>query len=92
MSALLVVQGYWFTRAYDTREAQFAQSANLALRSVADQLLRRQGENSRQIDAIQQEAANAFRVPLQAHFRIELLDSLLRTTFHHLVLWFGLKR
>lgn len=81
MLALLFVQGYWFTRAHDTREAQFAQRANLALRMVTDQLRRLQGDATAQIPAIRRDAANAFYVPADVHFRIETLDSLLATTF-----------
>ncbi|HHG85267.1 MAG TPA: HAMP domain-containing histidine kinase, partial [Bacteroidetes bacterium] len=69
-------------QAYDTREAQFAQKVNLALRSVADQLLLSQGDTITQVPAIEREAANSFLVTTNRHFRIGTLDSLLKSNFH----------
>lgn len=81
MLALVLVQGFWFDRAHDTREEQFAQKANLALRDVAHQTLHLQGDDSSQIPAVRQEAANSFYVATQVRFRIETLDSLLKNAF-----------
>lgn len=80
--ALLLVQGFWFARAYDTRKAQFAEQTNLALRNVADGLLRLQGDDTTQIPAVERRAANSFFVPIKVNFRIETLDSLLKVAFH----------
>lgn len=81
MLALVLVQGFWFGRAHDTREKQFEQKVNLALRDVAHQTLHLHGDDSSRIPAIRREAANSFFVPIQVHFRIETLDSLLRDAF-----------
>lgn len=81
MLALILVQGFWFTRAYDTREEQYAQKINLSLRLVADRMLHMQGDDSTQIPRIQQEATNSFYVPVNAHFELGTLDSLLRIAF-----------
>lgn len=79
--SLIFVQGYWFVKAHDTREAQFAERANLALRNVGDELLRMGGEESRQIPPVQQEASNSFFLATKLNFRIEALDSLLQAAF-----------
>lgn len=83
MVALILVQGVWFNRAHDTREDQFAQQINLALRDVADQLYRLDGNDSTQIGAIRQDANNSFYVPTNLSFRIETLDALISSTFRH---------
>lgn len=82
MLALVIVQGFWFSRAHDTREDQFAQQANLALRGVADGIFRLQGDDTTQIPAVQREANNSFFVATSLPFRIETLDSLLQASFH----------
>lgn len=79
--SLIFVQGYWFVKAHDTREAQFAERANLALRNVGDELLRMKGDENRQIPPVQQEASNSFFLATKVNFRIGTLDSLLKSAF-----------
>ncbi|SKC71502.1 sensor histidine kinase [Ohtaekwangia koreensis] len=78
---LLVMQIYWFVHAYKLEEAQFDKSVNLALRNVADNLLKSQKDFSGRIDPVQHTASNAFFVTLNRKIEYALLDSLIRSEF-----------
>jgi two-component system, OmpR family, phosphate regulon sensor histidine kinase PhoR len=81
LSGLLVVQVYWFIKAYDIQEKQFNQSVSLALRNVADRLLHANARYHEQIPPINQVASNSYFVEINTRINYELLDSLLRKEF-----------
>jgi two-component system, OmpR family, phosphate regulon sensor histidine kinase PhoR len=81
LAGLLVMQIYWFVHAYKIEEAQFDKSVNLALRNVADNLLKSQKDFSGRIDPVQHTASNAFVVKLNRKIEYALLDSLIRSEF-----------
>jgi two-component system, OmpR family, phosphate regulon sensor histidine kinase PhoR len=81
LSGLLVVQVYWFIKAYDIQEKQFDQSVSLALRNVADRLLHANARYHEQIPPINQVASNSYFVEINTSINYALLDSLLRKEF-----------
>jgi two-component system, OmpR family, phosphate regulon sensor histidine kinase PhoR len=81
LSGLLVVQVYWFIKAYDIQEKQFDQSVSLALRNVADRLLHANARYHEQIPPINHVASNSYFVEINARINYALLDSLLRKEF-----------
>lgn len=81
LSGLLVVQVYWFIKAYDIQEKQFDQNVSLALRGVADKILDKNSRYREQIPPINQVASNAYFVKINARINYALLDSLVRSEF-----------
>lgn len=81
LTGLLVVQVYWFVKAYNLQEMQFDEKVNLALRSLADQLLKLDNDSTSQIAPITQSATNSYQVDFNHHVEYQRLDSLLKDTF-----------
>lgn len=81
LSGLLVVQVYWFVKAYDIQEKQFDEKVSLALRNVADQLLNRNARYREQIPPVNQTASNSFFVTMNTEINYAVLDSLIRDEF-----------
>ncbi|QHT66137.1 HAMP domain-containing histidine kinase [Rhodocytophaga rosea] len=79
LAGLLVIQGIWFKRAFDVEEKQFAEKANIALRTVSHQILLQEKDASTAIAPVIQQASNRFYVPLNRPVQYRLLDSLVRT-------------
>jgi two-component system phosphate regulon sensor histidine kinase PhoR len=75
---LLVIQGIWFTRAFDVEENQFNEKVNIALRTVAHQILLKEKDDSTTIAPVIQQASNRFYMPLNKPVKYRLLDSLVR--------------
>ena len=65
---LLVIQIYWFKKAFDIEVNQFDTKVNLALRSVAHQLLKENGDSVSTVPPVEKTASNSFFLPLQADF------------------------
>jgi len=78
---LLALQAYWFARTYTTQEQQFDHTVNLALRGVADELLRQRGDAWTRVQPIRQTASNSFFVPFAAPVDYLELNSLLIKEF-----------
>jgi len=78
---LLAVQVYWFMKAYAIQERQFDHTASLALRNVADKLLKLRQERRQRIQTIKQTASNTFFVNYAAPLLYKQLDSLVRNEF-----------
>lgn len=81
LTGLLVVQVYWFVRAYDLQEAQFNNKVNLALRAVSDRVLLLNGNVSSRIAPVQQTASNTYQVNIGRFIPYATLDSLIRLEF-----------
>ena len=81
MVGLLTVQGFWFSEAYSLQDRQFSEQVNIALRNVADQLLKQQGDSLSQIQPIKRESSNTWYVPLGSTLKVFQLDSVLKKEF-----------
>ncbi|HEX8545338.1 MAG TPA: HAMP domain-containing sensor histidine kinase [Cytophagaceae bacterium] len=78
---LLVIQIYWFKRAFDIEANQFDAKVNIALRSVAHKLLKEKGDSISTIPPIVKTASNTFYLPLKADFTFDELDTKLNNEF-----------
>jgi two-component system phosphate regulon sensor histidine kinase PhoR len=73
LACLLVVQIYWFRRAFDVAERQFDHSVQIALRKVADSV----SKNAE----VKKMSSSFFFVATNASLNDEMLDSLIRREF-----------
>ncbi len=91
LAGLLSVQVYWFTKVYELEESELNSTINVALRDVADKLLKSQGDSSAQI-TVTQVASNAFEVKKMHSIDYPSLDTTVRSVFvkHGLLLPFQL--
>lgn len=63
---LLLVQGYWFGKAFSLEERAFDEKVHLSLRAVAHGVLKQRGDPTTRIRPVEQPAANQYRVALAA--------------------------
>jgi two-component system, OmpR family, phosphate regulon sensor histidine kinase PhoR len=78
---LLAIQGFWFVKAFDVEEKQFNEKVNVALRTVAHQILLQKNDLNTAIGPVIQQASNRFYVPLNSHTSYHVVDSLVRAQF-----------
>jgi two-component system, OmpR family, phosphate regulon sensor histidine kinase PhoR len=78
MTGLLIVQGFWFKRAFDIEDRQFNHSIQVALKTIADSLLAEQAETVSSNVHIRQLSSNFFFAEVNAPISPDLLDSLLK--------------
>jgi two-component system, OmpR family, phosphate regulon sensor histidine kinase PhoR len=81
LTGLLTIQVFWFKKAYDLRQRQFEEKANLALRFTANQLLKAAGEKSNALPRVSQTTANNFRVRINSCLEYDSLPLLLQNAF-----------
>jgi len=81
LTGLLVLQVYWFVNAFAIQERQFDTNVNVALRSVADKLLKEGKEFSVRIEPVQKRESNTYFVSVNRQIEYNLLDSLIRAEF-----------
>lgn len=81
LCGLLCVQVYWFRKAFHLQDTQFNENVNLALREVADEILKLNGKPTSSIKSVIQKADNSFFVEIDEFFLYSTLDSLVRKEF-----------
>jgi two-component system, OmpR family, phosphate regulon sensor histidine kinase PhoR len=81
LCTFLAIQIHWFREAKHLQESQFNQHVNLALRSVADNLLSHRGDFVSRISPVKQLSGNTFEVRLKTFISYTLLDSLIKSSF-----------
>lgn len=81
--SLFITQAYWFQKSFAVQERQFDEQLNIALRSVADKLLKLDQDSIAQIPPITHLASNEFLVKTQCYFSLATLDSCLKQEFAH---------
>jgi two-component system, OmpR family, phosphate regulon sensor histidine kinase PhoR len=81
LTGLLVVQVYWFVKAYDLQDKQFNEKVNLAMRAVSDKILTLNKDVSGRIDPVRQTASNTYQVNVRAFIPYAALDSVIRLEF-----------
>jgi two-component system phosphate regulon sensor histidine kinase PhoR len=81
LTGLLVVQVYWFVKAYDLQNKQFNERVNLAMRAVSDKILTLNNNVSGRIEPVQQTASNTYQVNVNTFISYAVLDSLIRLEF-----------
>lgn len=78
MFGLLVIQGFWFKRAFDIEDRQFNHSVQVALKSIADSIISENSSLKPSETRIRQLSSKFFFAELNAEINPELLDSLLK--------------
>lgn len=78
---VIFTQAYWISKALNIKETQFNNTVNVALRTVASELLMQSGDTSYYIEPIHQPANNFFIVSLNDTLHPYLLESLLKAEF-----------
>jgi len=81
IAGLITLQTVWFRNAYGVEEQQFDNKVNLAIRAVANDLLKAGGDSLTKINPVVKKATNAYYVDFGHAFSYRLLDSLLRKNF-----------
>jgi two-component system, OmpR family, phosphate regulon sensor histidine kinase PhoR len=79
--ALLAIQAYWIVNAYQVEEKQFNEKVNIAIRSVADQMLKLHRDARTNISAVRQTSSNEFFTDIKYPINYAQLDSVVRHTF-----------
>ncbi|TXG38839.1 sensor histidine kinase [Seonamhaeicola maritimus] len=81
LGALFVTQGYWFNKSFRLEERQFDEKLNVALRNVADRLLKQDNDSLSRIAPVVKLSSNEFYVRTECYFNIKSLDSILKNEF-----------
>ncbi len=75
---LLLVQGYWFGKAFSLEERAFDEKVHLSLRAFAHGVLKQGGDTTTRIRPVEQPAANQYRVALSAPVTYATIHALLQ--------------
>lgn len=81
IGALFITQAFWFKKAFTLQERQFDEKLNIALRSVADQLLILDNDLSSRIPPVSKVSSNEYYVYTNTYFSLAVLDSCIRSEF-----------
>lgn len=81
LGALFVTQAYWFKKSFNLERKQLNEKLNIALRSVAHQLLILDHDTASLIPPVTQTSSNEFLVETDCFFQLIMLDSLLYQEF-----------
>lgn len=78
---MIVMQTYWFKRAFDLKETQFNHSVTLALQSTAESLIKYENRTVPLDGLVKQLSGNYYVVSLNGEICTEILEVLLRKEF-----------
>ncbi len=81
ISGLFITQVYWFKKSFTLHQRQFDEKINIALRSVAHQLLISNKDTSSRIPPISKISSNEFYVNTNCYFKLKNLDSIIKQEF-----------
>ncbi|MDX2360877.1 MAG: HAMP domain-containing sensor histidine kinase [Crocinitomicaceae bacterium] len=81
ISALFITQAYWFKKSFDLEERQLDEKLNVALRNVADKLMKLSDDYSSRIPPISKLSSNEFYIETECYFSLEALDTSIRIEF-----------
>lgn len=74
LAGLMIVQIYWFKRAFDVAEKQFDHSIQIAMKKVADSITRN--------TEIKKLSSNFYVANTESEFNVKEIDGLLKEQFH----------
>jgi two-component system phosphate regulon sensor histidine kinase PhoR len=81
ISGLFITQVYWFKKSFTLHQRQFDEKINIALRSVAHQLLISNKDTSSRIPPISKISSNEFYVNTNCYFKLKNLDNIIKQEF-----------
>lgn len=82
LCVFLAIQARWFRDARKLHENQFDRNVNLALRQVADRLLKGKGDSVSRVAPVRQTSTNTFQVKVETSVDYQVLDSLIKAAFN----------
>ena len=82
IGALFVTQIYWFNKSFALEEQQFDDKINIALRNVADQLLKLDNDSISRIAPIIKRSSNEYFVKTNCYFSLASLDDCIKKEFN----------
>lgn len=82
IGALFVTQIYWFNKSFALEEQQFDEQINIALRNVADQLLKWDNDSTSRIAPISKQSSNEYFVKTNCYFSLISLDNCIKNEFY----------
>ena len=65
---IVLAQVYWVQKAFDLKEKQFTHRTNIALKSVADQLLEESLDSTARLESIRQLSSNYYTVEFNRNY------------------------
>jgi two-component system, OmpR family, phosphate regulon sensor histidine kinase PhoR len=77
LTGLLIIQIFWFKKAFDVEDNNFSSQVSVVLRSVSHQLLLTKGDSTTAIPPVERISSNSFLVKLDKNFEFETLSSLM---------------
>lgn len=83
LSGIIVTQVYWVKKAFDLEEKKFSQSAQIALKNVAEQILMFNNNPSLLIDPVTQVSSNYYTVEVNDVIDASILELYLKSEFKH---------
>ena len=78
IGTLFITQAYWFKKSFALEERQLDEKMNIALRNVADRLLKVHGDSTSHIVPIEKLSSNEYLIQVNSYFTLSELDSTLR--------------
>lgn len=78
---MAAIQAFWISKAFDQQDKQFNHNVHLALRSVAEEILRLNDHQIPFVSPVNQLSANYFVVMINDRIDVRLLEELLRREF-----------
>lgn len=81
LTGLLIIQIFWFRKAFDIHEKQLDEKINISLRSVAHQLLILNGDSVSTVQPVQKSAGNSYFVPFENDLSFDTLAMVLLKEF-----------
>lgn len=81
IGALFITQVYWYNKSFNLEEQQLDERVNIALRSVAHQLLILDNDSSSRIAPISKLSSNEYYIRTDCYFSLATLDSIVQHEF-----------
>ncbi len=78
---IVIIQLYWFTKAYESKEQEFDKNINIALKEVVKGILKYNNVSGIPIDPVKQLKPNYYAVMVNDQINAEVLEHYLQTEF-----------
>ncbi|MFZ4799238.1 MAG: hypothetical protein ACOYMA_17195 [Bacteroidia bacterium] len=76
---VVIIQLYWFTKAYENKEKEFEKNINIALKEVVKGILKYNNVSGIPIDPVKQLKSNYYAVMVNDQINAEVLEHYLQT-------------
>src|SRR5690606_21715529 len=80
---LLIIQVFWFKKAFDIQEKQLDEKINISLRNVAHKLFLLNGDSLTTVKPVKKSAGNSYYVRFENNLSFDSLTQILIREFSH---------